>query len=84
MGFGFIEFDSDAAARKAMKKMQGSFLDGHSLEIKFSGKTGAASAPKKSATAPASGGLKSKKLMVRNVPFQATRRYFNYLAHMGS
>ena len=74
MGFGFIEFDSDAAARKAMKKMQGSFLDGHSLEIKFSGKAGAASASKKSAAAPASGGLKSKKLMVRNVPFQATRK----------
>ena len=74
MGFGFVEFDSDAAARKAMKKMQGSFLDGHSLEIKFSGKAGAASAPKKSAAAPASGGLKSKKLMVRNVPFQATRK----------
>jgi len=74
MGFGFVEFDSDTAARKAMKKMQGTFLDGHSLEIKFSGKAGAASTSKKIANTPASGGLKSKKLMVRNVPFQATRK----------
>ena len=74
MGFGFIEFDSDTAARKAMKKMQGTFLDGHSLEIKLSGKTDVASAPKKSAAAPTSEGLKSKKLMVRNVPFQASRK----------
>ena len=44
------------------------------MEIKLSGKTDVASAPKKSAAAPTSEGLKSKKLMVRNVPFQANRK----------
>mmetsp|Transcript_11802 Transcript_11802/g.24906 ORF Transcript_11802/g.24906 Transcript_11802/m.24906 type:complete len:923 (-) Transcript_11802:15-2783(-) len=75
MGFGFVEFNNESAARQAMKKMRGTFLNGHALEIKLSG-GGASKAARatKDVKAPASGGLKSKKLMVRNVPFQATRK----------
>lgn len=71
MGFGFVEFDSEGAARQALKKMQGTVLNGHAMEIKLSGGGGVSKA---AAPGGASSGLKSKKLMVRNVPFQATRK----------
>ncbi len=40
MGFGFVEFNSGFAAKKALKSQQGAILDGHSLELSIS-KSGA-------------------------------------------
>ena len=71
MGFGFVEFESEKSARGAMKKLQGKLLNGHAMEISFSVAT---SKVAKGVKPTSSGGLRSKKLMVRNVPFQATRK----------
>jgi multiple RNA-binding domain-containing protein 1 len=69
MGFGFVEFSSEEEALKAMKSLQGKVVDGHALEIKLSTKSLSSSskslAPDKSS--------KNTKIMVRNVPFEATR-----------
>jgi multiple RNA-binding domain-containing protein 1 len=76
-GFGFAEFRSSEAAEVALKKMDGSVLDGHALQIKPS--------EKRLSTAPTGGkgGKKTDKnkmdpkaatmkLIVRNLAFQAT------------
>ncbi|KAL7332167.1 Multiple RNA-binding domain-containing protein 1 [Mucor circinelloides] len=66
MGFGFIEFDSKSNAEKALKAMQGFSLDGHALELKLSHRK-ADTSSKKSSKTP-----ETTKLVVRNVPFEAT------------
>ena len=68
MGFGFVECDSDESVRKAIKALQGTVLDGHALELKRSSKTITSATTKKQT------GSNSTKLIVRNVPFQATRK----------
>jgi len=68
MGFGFVEFPSEEDALKAMKSLQGKLVDGHALEIKLSTKSLSSSkAP------PVDKTSKNTKIMVRNVPFEATR-----------
>jgi len=69
MGFGFVECDSEESVRKAIKALQGTIVDGHALELKRSTKTIASTAPVKKAQ-----GTNPTKVMVRNVPFQATRK----------
>lgn len=70
MGFGFVEFSSEEDALKAMKSLQGKVVDGHALEIKLSTKSLSSSSSKLPAADKAS---KNTKIMVRNVPFEATR-----------
>ncbi|KAL7485049.1 hypothetical protein ACHAW6_010646 [Cyclotella cf. meneghiniana] len=67
MGFGFVEFSTEEEAKKAMKSLQGKLIDGHSLEVKLSSKNLSDSVPAISKTS------KNTKIMVRNVPFEATR-----------
>jgi multiple RNA-binding domain-containing protein 1 len=67
MGFGFVEFASQEEAKKAMKALQGKLVDGHSLEVKLSSKNLSESAPAINKSS------KNTKIMVRNVPFEATR-----------
>ncbi|KAG1142884.1 hypothetical protein G6F37_009079 [Rhizopus arrhizus] len=65
MGYGFVEFDSKSNAEKAINAMQGYLLDEHALQLKLSHhKAGINS--KKSKTP------ETTKLVVRNVPFEAT------------
>ncbi|GAN09778.1 RNA-binding domain-containing protein [Mucor ambiguus] len=66
MGFGFVEFDSKSNAEKALKALQGFNLDGHTLELKLSHRK-ADTSSKKSSKTP-----ETTKLVVRNVPFEAT------------
>eukprot|EP00578_Thalassiosira_sp_NH16_P019003 CAMPEP_0181093202 /NCGR_PEP_ID=MMETSP1071-20121207/9321_1 /TAXON_ID=35127 /ORGANISM="Thalassiosira sp., Strain NH16" /LENGTH=846 /DNA_ID=CAMNT_0023175423 /DNA_START=77 /DNA_END=2616 /DNA_ORIENTATION=+ len=72
MGFGFVEFPSEEEALKAMKELQGKVVDGHALEIKLSTKS-LSSAKLPSSAAAAEKSAKNTKIMVRNVPFEATR-----------
>ncbi|KAI8076543.1 uncharacterized protein B0P05DRAFT_512064 [Gilbertella persicaria] len=65
MGFGFIEFDTKSNAQKALHAMQGYKLDDHALELKLSHRK-AEPKSKKSKTPD------TTKLVVRNVPFEAT------------
>lgn len=72
MGYGFVEFQNHDVARRAMQSLQKSKLDGHALEISMSSQSGKTTVSKP----------KSCKLVVRNVPFQATRK--DLLALFGS
>jgi multiple RNA-binding domain-containing protein 1 len=76
MGFGFAEFRSAACAEAACKRLQGSLLDGHALDVKPSDKR-LSSAPgagsKNGAAGPKSKAAVTNKLIVRNLAFQATK-----------
>ena len=39
MGYGFVEFSSNEAALKAIKRLQNQILDGHKLMLSISRKT---------------------------------------------
>ena len=69
MGFGFVELDSNEALEQSMKKLQGKLVDGHSIELKRSGNRSRNIRGDNSGTKK-----KSTKLLVKNVPFQATRK----------
>ncbi|BGP19915.1 Multiple RNA-binding domain-containing protein 1 [Rhodosporidiobolus nylandii] len=74
MGFGFVGFRTPAAAAAAKDARQGYTLDGHALDVRFA---------QRNADKPgdgeekkgAKGGAKdtTTKLLVKNVPFEATR-----------
>ena len=65
MGYGFVEFRSSETASKALKTMQGTVVDRHTLQLKPSTKK--LSSEKK---APRKAKNVSKKLLVRNVAFE--------------
>ncbi|KAK0532014.1 Multiple RNA-binding domain-containing protein 1 [Tilletia horrida] len=71
MGFGFAVFKSADAAQRAQKAMDGYLLDGHTLNVKFA-KRGhdADDAPASSMSKSTS----STKLMVKNLPFETTKK----------
>ena len=75
MGFGFVTFWSRLGADTALKQLQHSRLDTHSLELKRSNRAAERDKPgsAKGQTAAADGGKPSTKMLVRNIPFQATR-----------
>mmetsp|Transcript_25054 Transcript_25054/g.61723 ORF Transcript_25054/g.61723 Transcript_25054/m.61723 type:complete len:824 (-) Transcript_25054:1384-3855(-) len=72
MGFGFVELSSQSAAEKAIKKLNGKMVDGHAWELSISSSRGKKTTTTTSKT-PKTGGKNPTKLIVRNVPFQATR-----------
>ncbi|KAG0349230.1 hypothetical protein BG004_000454 [Podila humilis] len=72
MGFGFAEFLSKDKAVAAMRAMNGFVLDGSKLEIKFSDRTSSSSkSATKARVAPKDHGTK---LLIRNIPFEATKK----------
>jgi multiple RNA-binding domain-containing protein 1 len=78
MGYGFVQFRTTAAADKALKTMQHKSLDGHCLELKRSNRaslaTDAATARKTTAAANLEQKGDTTKMVVRNVPFEASER----------
>lgn len=72
MGFGFVEFASKEDAMTALKRLQGSDLSGHQLELKLSTKKddGAAAASSRGAVVKVGG----TKLLIRNLPFEANKK----------
>ncbi|RLV90236.1 Multiple RNA-binding domain-containing protein 1 [Spathaspora sp. JA1] len=69
MGFGFVEFKTKEFANAAISNLDGHVLEGHKLQLKLSHKQGGSStgsAVKKS--------NKSSKLIIKNLPFEATRK----------
>ncbi|KAJ3044977.1 hypothetical protein HDV00_012396 [Rhizophlyctis rosea] len=88
MGFGFLEFEKKEDAIRCMKAMQGFKLDDHALQLKFSNATN------KSSTSSGAGRKRGPdeikvtgtKLVVRNVPFEATkkdiRQLFSTFGHL--
>ena len=70
MGYGFVGFKDAEGARRGLKSMQGFVLDGHALHVKFAGR-GVEEDEKDSKTSSKS---KTAKMMVKNVPFEATKK----------
>ena len=84
MGFAFVEYSTEAEALQAVKLMDGKVVDGHALQVSLSrpvveAPEGSSEAAKhlarRAATADTASKVpKSAKLMVRNVPFEATKK----------
>ncbi|NXI86301.1 RBM19 protein, partial [Rhipidura dahli] len=73
MGFGFVEYKRPEGAQQALRRLQGCTVDGHKLEVKLSERAvrPAVKAARKKQTAKKQ---QSSKILVRNIPFQATAR----------
>ncbi|PAV58162.1 hypothetical protein WR25_11780 isoform B [Diploscapter pachys] len=70
MGFGFVQFYTEAEAKRAIKEMQGELLDGHSIELKQSNRAVVdPKAGKRKAVERTKQG-KCTKVLVRNIPFE--------------
>lgn len=73
MGYGFVQYQTAEAARKALRQLQHCMVDDHQLEIKISERatrTAEVTHKKKQAEKKQTG----SKILVRNIPFQATVR----------
>ncbi|KAJ7893453.1 hypothetical protein B0H14DRAFT_2559858 [Mycena olivaceomarginata] len=73
MGYGFVGFKDVEGAKKALKSMQGFVLDGHALHVNFAGR-GAEETEKGKGGATASAKSRTTKMIVKNVPFEATKK----------
>ncbi|KAM9371840.1 putative RNA-binding protein 19 [Phaethornis superciliosus] len=73
MGFGFVEYKKPESAQKALRQLQGCSVDGHKLEVKISERAirPAVKSSRKKQTAKKQ---RTSKILVRNIPFQATVR----------
>lgn len=72
MGYGFVQYKTPEAAQKAMRQLQHCNVDEHQLELKISEraiKSGVAQSKRKKQT---SRKQTTSKILVRNIPFQAT------------
>lgn len=69
MGYGFVGFKDADGARKALKSMHGYALDGHALVVKFAGR-GADEEQETEGKAKST----TTKMLVKNVPFEATKK----------
>ena len=75
MGFGFVEFEQPKGAKKAIKQLQHSELDGHKLELKLSHReTHSTDREGHGGEKVKSVEQKSAKILVRNIPFEASNQ----------
>jgi len=75
MGFGFVGFKTKKDAQKALGGLQGFEVDGHALDVKFAQRGGEDEKDdKKSKKDEMSGKTKGTKLLVKNLPFEATKK----------
>ncbi|KAF4553496.1 RNA recognition motif-containing protein 2 [Elsinoe fawcettii] len=74
MGFGFLEFRTKTQAQKALLAMDGYKLDGHSLQIRASHKDYDAAEERRQTEKAKKQASKSSKLVVKNLPFEATKK----------
>ncbi|XP_028400283.1 probable RNA-binding protein 19 isoform X2 [Dendronephthya gigantea] len=72
MGYGFVEYKTKKSAMNAIKTLQNYELDGHNLELKMSNKKQTKEIAKRKTSSVAK--QKSSKILVRNVPFEATQK----------
>lgn len=82
MGFGFAEFRTKEQALAVISAVDGTVLNGHRLQLKISHRAGASSNTSKSSS------KKSGKIIVKNLPFEATRKdifeLFSSFGHLKS
>ncbi|KIL64369.1 hypothetical protein M378DRAFT_595167 [Amanita muscaria Koide BX008] len=72
MGYGFVGFTEVEGAKRAVKSMQGFVLDGHALHVKFAGR--GAEQDEKGKDGRAISKSKTAKIIIKNVPFEATKK----------
>ncbi|XP_057294290.1 probable RNA-binding protein 19 isoform X2 [Hydractinia symbiolongicarpus] len=72
MGYGFVEYKKVESADKAIKLLQHCDVDGHKLELKKSHRESIA--PKASRKRAVDKKQTSSKIIVRNIPFEATTK----------
>lgn len=73
MGFGFLEFKTAADAEVAIAAMDGSSLDGHSLQLKKSRKIITEGRDQDSKHALGKRANNRTKIIIKNLPFEASR-----------
>ena len=71
MGYGFVGFKTPEFAKSALKGMEGFVLDGHALHVKFAGRGKEDEEESKDKAVSKS---RTTKMIVKNVPFEATRK----------
>lgn len=78
MGYGFVQFKRSSVANEALKTLQHRLLDGHSIELKRSSRAESANQTVKTSKKVNNNGAQeakaSAKMVVRNVPFEATQK----------
>ena len=73
MGYGFIEYEQEEDALKAIKRLQGHELDDHKLELKLSrAKNQPKTTQQEKSSKPEQ--QASSKLLVRNIPFETGKK----------
>ncbi|KAK4690471.1 multiple RNA-binding domain-containing protein 1, partial [Phenoliferia sp. Uapishka_3] len=71
MGFGFVAFKTVGSATQARKARNGFMLEGHKLEVNFAHR---GKEEEKKVEGKKMGGGSSTKLIVKNVPFEVTKK----------
>jgi len=71
MGYGFVEFTSEAHAMEALKRKQGIVLDGHAVQLQVSQRHSQQRSEPVKGGKP-KGALTTQRLCVRNLAFEAT------------
>jgi len=74
MGFGFLEFRTAQQAQSALASMDGYNLEGHKLQIRASHRATDAAEEHKRADAAKRAASKKTKIIIKNLPFEATKK----------
>ncbi|XP_022101109.1 probable RNA-binding protein 19 [Acanthaster planci] len=74
MGYGFVEYKKRKSAQKALKELQHSMLDDHSLELKLSHRATVQANQTSTPKRPGTTKQKSSKILIRNIPFEARKQ----------
>ncbi|XP_077995356.1 putative RNA-binding protein 19 [Glandiceps talaboti] len=74
MGYGFVEYRRREDAQKAMKELQHCTVDEHQLELKLSNRATVQVKPKSAKKKQVTKKQKTTKILVRNLPFEATKK----------
>jgi multiple RNA-binding domain-containing protein 1 len=74
MGYGFVGFKTKDAAQRALGGLQGFEIDGHAVEARFA-QRGVEEVEKEATKGePIKGKTKGTKVLVKNLPFEATKK----------
>ncbi|EIN05691.1 RNA-binding domain-containing protein [Punctularia strigosozonata HHB-11173 SS5] len=71
MGYGFVGFKDKESAKKGMKSLQGTVVDGHALSVKWAGR---GQDEKEGKEGEGKAKARTTKMIVKNVPFEATKK----------
>lgn len=74
MGYGFVQFKERRSAKRALKELQNSMLDGHAIQLKLSKRETTREEAALLLKKKASLGQEGTKILVRNIPFEATKK----------